>query len=108
MELSTGLAVQVLEETEDPETGDVSLRVIKRFGKADPDVKGPPENTDIASRIMMVVINAIGIGAIAAVVAMIALQPLKSANEPGAYNMLLFFIFAAALYASRQEMKRGP
>lgn len=101
MEANSGLPVQVLEESEDPETGEISLRVIRRFGKAEPDVKGPPEDTDIASRIVMVVINAIGIGAIFTVIAMIALQPLKSANaEPGAYNMLLFFVFAASVLAS--------
>lgn len=101
MEQESGLPVQVIEENEDQETGEISLRVIKRFGKAEPDVKGPPEDTDIASRIVMVVINSIGIGAIITVIAMIALQPLKSANaEPGAYNMLLFFIFAASMLAS--------
>lgn len=101
LEASTGMPVQVIEETEDQETGGVSLRVIRRFGKAGPEVKGPPENTDIASRIVMVVINAIGIGAIFTVIAMIALQPLKSAGAaPGAYNMLLFFIFAASMLAS--------
>lgn len=98
LEANSGLPVQVIEENQDPETGEISLRVVKRFGKADPDVKGPPENPDVVSRIVMVVINAIGIGAIITVIATIALQPLKSANsEPGAYNMLLFFIFAASL-----------
>lgn len=101
MEQSSGLPVQVIEENEDQETGEVSLKVVKRFGKAEPDIKGPPEDTDVASRIVMVVINAIGIGAIVTVLAMIALQPLKSANsEPGAYTMLLFFIFAATMLAS--------
>lgn len=101
LEAATGMPVQVIEESEDQETGVVSLRVVKRFGKAGPEVKGPPENTDIASRVVMVAINAIGMGAIFTVVAMIALQPLKSANaEPGAYNMLLFFIFAASMLAS--------
>ncbi len=101
LEASTGIPVQVLEETENQETGEVSLRVVKRFGKAAPEVKGPPEDTDIASRIVMVVINAIGVGAIVTVLAMIGLQPLKAANaEAGAYNMLLFFIFAASMLAS--------
>ncbi len=101
LEMAAGLPAQVIEESEDQETGEISLRVIKRFGKADPDVKGPPEDADITSRIVMVAINSIGIGAIVTVLAMIALQPLKSANaEPGAYNMLLFFIFSASMLAS--------
>ncbi len=101
MEQSSGTPVLVLEENQNQDTGEISSRIIKRFGKADPDVKGPPEDTDVVSRIVMVGINSIGIGAIVTVIAMIALQPLRSAvAEPGAYNMLLFFIFAASMLAS--------
>ena len=100
MEVESGVAVQVIEENTDLETGEITLRVIKRFGKAEQDVKGPAEDTDIASRMFMVALNAFGIGAIVAVIAAIALAPLKSANaEPGAYNMLLFFIFSASMLA---------
>ena len=101
MEAESGLAVQVVEENLDYETGETTLRVIKRFGKAEPDIKGPAEDTDMGARIFMVALNAFGIGAIVAVIAAIALAPMQARNaEPGAYNMLLFFIFAAAMLAS--------
>jgi adenylate cyclase len=101
MEVDSGQPVLVLEENLDQESGETTLRVIKRFGKPEPDVKGPPEDTDIGARIFMVGLNAVGIGAIAAVIAAIALAPLKDANpEPGAFNMLLMFIFAATLLGS--------
>lgn len=101
MEVDSGLPVLVLEENMDQESGEITLRVIKRFGKAEPDVKGPPEDSDIGSRIFMVVLNAIGIGAIVAVITAVLLAPLKDANaEPGAFNMLLMFVFAATLLGS--------
>ncbi|MHB1207106.1 MAG: hypothetical protein ACYCZX_16170, partial [Rhodospirillaceae bacterium] len=101
MELDSGLPVLVLEENLDQESGEISLRVIKRFGKAEPDVKVPAEDSDIGSRIFMVALNAIGIGAIVAVITAILLAPLKEANaEPGAFNMLLMFVFAATLLGS--------
>ena len=101
LEVESGLAVQVLEENLDYETGETTLRVIKRFGKAEPDIKGPPEDTDVGSRIFMVALNAFGIGAIVAVIAAIALAPMQARNaEPGAYNMLLFFVFAASMLGS--------
>ena len=101
MEVDSGLPVLVLEESLDQETGEIALRVIKRFGKAEPDVKGPAEDSDIGSRIFMVALNAIGIGAIVAVITAILLSPLKEANaEPGAFNMLLIFVFSASLLGS--------
>ena len=101
MEAESGLAVQVLEENLDYETGETTLRVIKRFGKAEPDIKPPAEDTDIGSRIFMVALNAFGIGAIVAVITAIAPAPMQARNvEPGAYNMLLFFVFSAAMLGS--------
>ena len=49
------------------------------------------------SRLFMVVLNAIGIGAITAVIATVLMSSLRDPGAPGAYNLLLFFIFAAAL-----------
>src|SRR5947209_6842705 len=76
-ESDTGLPVQIVEECFDPETGKTELKVVRRLGKTVNQAKSPPEDADLAARIFLVILNAVGIGAIVAVVTAIVTAPLR-------------------------------
>ena len=98
-EAETGRAAQALEERLEPEAERLTTRVIGQFGQAPADVKGPSQDADITSRIFMVGINAVGIGAIVTVLMAMTLWSFHdSGAAPGnAFNMLLMFTFAATV-----------
>jgi adenylate cyclase len=98
-ESETGLPVQVVEERFDPETGKTELKVLRRLGKTVTEVKGPPEDADLAARIFMVILNGLGIGAIVVAVAAVLTAPMREAAG-STYTMFLLFLFAATTLAS--------
>ena len=97
LEAETGRATQTLEERLEPEAERLTTRVIGQFDQAPTDVKGPSTGTDITSRVVMVGLNAFGIGAIVTVLMAMLLWSFRDTGAaPGnAFNMLLMFTFAA-------------
>jgi adenylate cyclase len=94
----TDNATQVLEESRLPEEERTIMRVVGQYGQAPLGTKGPSTDTNMAARIFMVVVNAFGIGVIATMIMAIMVSSMRESGAPGdAYNMLLFFTFAAVL-----------
>lgn len=102
LEVDTNRATQVLEESLEPELERLTIRVVGQYGTAPPETKGPSTDTDIASRIFMVVVNAFGIGAIATMVLAIMLSSFRESGAAAgsSFNMLLLFTFAAVMLMS--------
>ena len=98
LQAETERATQVLEESLHPEEERLIVRVIGQYGQAPMDTQPPSTEVGMASRIFMVVVNAVGIGAIATMGMAIAVSTMRDSGAPGnAYNMLLLFTFAAAV-----------
>jgi len=98
LQAETERATQVLEESLHPEEERLVVRVIGQYGQAPMDTQPPSTEAGMASRIFMVVVNAVGIGAIATMGMAIAVSTMRDSGAPGnAYNMLLLFTFAASV-----------
>ncbi|MBY0511900.1 MAG: adenylate/guanylate cyclase domain-containing protein [Rhodospirillaceae bacterium] len=97
IQADTEQATQVLEESLEPEQERLVVRVIGQYGQAPMDTKGPSTDTNMTSRIFMVVVNAFGIGAIVTMMMAIGLGSLRGSATGNSFNMLLLFIFAATL-----------
>lgn len=98
LEIDSGRATQVIEETLDRESGQLTLRVVIPPKKSSTEIKPPDSATNIASRLFMVALNSIGVGAIVAVMVAVAISQGRDRMSfpTSTYNMLMFFSFAAA------------
>ncbi len=104
-ELSTdsGTPTAVIEERLDMETGDVHIEVIFRSQDTPSDIKPPAIESDITSRVFMVVVNAFGLGAVMAVISAALLSSTQSSSS---FGLILFIVFGvSALGAGLMLMK---
>lgn len=95
LEADTERATQVIEESLEPEAERLTVRVIAAYGHAPTGTQGPSTDSNIGSRIFMVLLNAFGIGAIGTVIMAVALSSLRGSAVGNTFNMLLLFTFAA-------------
>src|SRR5262249_11987081 len=93
----SGQATQVIEECIEREAERLTVRVLAQHGAVPSGTKGPSTDSNIASRIIIVILNAFGIGAIGTVVMAIALSSFRESGAAvgNSFNMLLLFTFAA-------------
>ncbi len=97
LEAESERATQVIEESLEPEMERLTVRSIAAYGQAPLGTKGPSTETDIASRVVMVGLNAFGIGAIGTALMAIMLSSLRGSAAGNSFNMLLLFTFAALI-----------
>lgn len=83
----------VLEDRLDMKTGEIHVEVIFRSNDVTPDIKPPALHTDVVSRVFMVIVNALGLGAVATVIAAVLLS---SAQRSPSYGIILFLVFGVA------------
>ena len=97
IEADSDRPTQVLEENFEPEPERLTIRVIAKNGRAELETSGPADATDIASRIIMVGVNALGIGVIVTALMAIALWSFRESAgaTADALDMLLLFTFGA-------------
>lgn len=102
LEIDSGRATQVIEESLDMESGQLTLRVVVPPKKSSTEIKPPDSATNIASRLFMVVLNSVFVGIIvAAMVAVAISQGRDRMSFPtSTYNLFMFFAFAAAALAA--------
>ena len=98
LEIDSGRATQVIEETLDLESGQLNVRVVVPPKKLTGEIKPPDSATNIANRLFMVALNSIGVGAIFAVMVAVVISQGRDrmAFPTSTYNLMLFFSFAAA------------
>ncbi len=80
----------VLEERLEMETGNVQVEIIYRSAGATSDILGPASGMDVTSRVIMVALNAFGIGAIVAVVSAVLFSAAQSSSSYGFFLLLVF------------------
>jgi adenylate cyclase len=97
LEIDSGRATQVIEETLDLESGELNIRVVVPPKNAS-EIKPPDTGTNIASRLFMVALNSVGVGLIFAVIVAVGISQGRDrvAFPATTYNLLLFFAFAAS------------
>ena len=98
LEIDSGRATQVIEETLDLESGQLNIRVVVPPKKSPSEIKPPDSATNVASRLFLVAINSIGVGLIIAVFVAVAISQGRDrmAFPASTYNLMLFFAFSAA------------
>ena len=104
-ELSThsSTPAAVVEERLDMETGEVHIEVTFRSEDATPDIKPPAIESDITSRVFMVVVNSFGLGAVMAIISAILLSSSQSSSN---FGLIVFLVFGvSALGAGLMLMK---
>ncbi len=98
MEIDSGRATQVIEETLEPGTGQVTVRVVVKPNKSATDIKPPDDATNLAGRLFMLVLNSIFIGVVVAIMVAVGISQGRDrmAFPTSTYNLMLFFTFSAA------------